>query len=98
VVDSNSGAVARFTHNAVVATYEYEIIEKNGKAEERYLAGGALVDSGDGQVQKSISLSPFCTWSLNLPAKLNAGVDVSQVKDVILSFGGKGLPTLSKKD
>lgn len=96
VVDPNSGTVSRFTHNAVVATYEYAIIEKNGKAEERYLAGGALVDSGDGQDQKSISLSPFCTWSLNLPAKLNAGVDVSQVKDVILSFGGKGMSMLSK--
>lgn len=94
VVDSKSPfTVFRFTHNPISAMYQYEVVvDKDGNKSEKHIAGGALVDVGDGHDQKSISLSPFCTWTLSLPSKFNVGVDVSQVQDVILSFGGKGLP------
>ncbi|KAG5986447.1 hypothetical protein E4U43_005505 [Claviceps pusilla] len=94
VVDPKSATnIFRFTHNPIMATYQYEVVKgDDGRDEEKYLAGGALVDTGDGNEQKSISLSPFCTWTMSLPAKFNVGVDLSQVSDVILSFGGKGLP------
>ncbi|KAG5979427.1 hypothetical protein E4U55_005174 [Claviceps digitariae] len=99
VVDPKSATnIFRFTHNPITATYQYELVKgDDGKDVEKYLAGGALVDTGDGHDQKSISLSPFCTWTLTLPAKFNVGVDVSQVKDVVLSWGGKGLPAASKR-
>ncbi|PLN82452.1 hypothetical protein BDW42DRAFT_166856 [Aspergillus taichungensis] len=94
VVDpKSSSTIFHFTHNPIEAAYKYEIIEHgNGHSEEHYLAGGALVNTEDGPGQKSISLSPFCTWSMSLPSEYNTGVDLSQVSDVILGFGGKGVP------
>ncbi|KAG5927175.1 hypothetical protein E4U42_002523 [Claviceps africana] len=99
VVDPKSATnIFRFTHNPIMATYQYELVRgDDGKDVERYIAGGALVDTGDGHDQKSISLSPFCTWTLSLPAKFNVGVDVSKIEDVVLSFGGKGSPASWKK-
>ncbi|KAG6010582.1 hypothetical protein E4U21_005935 [Claviceps maximensis] len=99
VVDPKSATnIFRFTHNPLTTTYQYELVKgDDGKDVEKYIAGGALVDMGDGHEQKSISLSPFCTWTMSLPAKFNVGVDVSQVKNVVLSFGGKGLPAASAK-
>jgi len=71
-----------FSHAPVTALYEYQI--SSGEC----LAGGKL-GGDDGEY---IGLSPFTTWTLELPAKFNHGLKLDDVDEIVINFSGRALP------
>lgn len=71
-----------FSHSAVTALYKYRI----GSGE--YIAGGKLGGDND----EYIGLSPFTTWTIEIPSKFNPGLKLDAVDEIVLSFSGRGLP------
>ncbi len=71
-----------FSHSAVTALYKYHITTGE------YIAGGMLGGDND----EYIGLSPFTTWTIEIPSKFNPGLNLGTVNEIVLSFSGRGLP------
>jgi hypothetical protein len=71
-----------FSHSAVTALYKYRISSGD------YIAGGKL----GGDNNEYIGLSPFTTWTIELPSKYNHGLKLDAVDEIVLIFSGRGLP------
>ncbi len=57
---------------------------KDGSTDFR--AGGNL---GGGSDDHRIGLSPFAAWTIELPPKYNAGLDLSGLTEITITFTGR---------
>jgi hypothetical protein len=71
-----------FSHSEVTALYTYEL--SSGKP----VAGGSL----GGEKDEYVGVSPFGSWTLELPEPFNPGLDLSHVREVTIRFSGRVLP------
>jgi hypothetical protein len=71
-----------FSHSQVTALYTYKI------SSGEYVAGGNL----GGEKDEYIGLSPFASWTLELPEMVNPGLSLDQVTEVKIRFSGRALP------
>lgn len=71
-----------FSHSEVTALYKYGL--QSGK----YIAGGNLGGDND----EYIGLSPFATWTIELPARFNPGLALGAADEISIAFSGRALP------
>ena len=71
-----------FSHSEVMALYEYYISSRD------HIAGGNLGGDND----EYIGLSPFTTWTIEIPPQFNHGLKLDEVDEIVLTFSGTGLP------
>jgi hypothetical protein len=86
-----AGAQSDFTHNQVLSVYEYKLVNGAPVA----IAGGSLGGDGTGGNQKRIALSPYATFTIELPATFNPGLNLAQVNQLEIHFSGYAVPRTS---
>jgi hypothetical protein len=78
-----------YTHNQVLSVFQYKF-DKDGKPE--VVAGGSLGGDVSGGNKKRIALSPFATFTVNVPEKYNAGSKLDNVQKIEIQFAGYAVP------
>ncbi len=87
ILRDQKGATMEFSHVYRLGEYSFET------ATGRRIGGGNL--GGDSDNKQYIGLSPFTAWTLRLKADHNPGLNLRQVKEITINFGGKYYPVLN---
>ncbi|MGZ8218117.1 hypothetical protein [Methylomagnum sp.] len=82
------GVRTDYTHRRVLSIYEYTITNGNLVT----VAGGSLGGDGTGGNPNRIALSPFASFTINIPPKYNPGIDISDLGGIEISFSGYASP------
>ncbi len=80
----------QYTHGQVLSVYQYRM--NNGKPETA--GGGAMGGDGTGGNKKRIALSPYATFTINVPEKYNPGVSIDKAESIEIHFAGYAVPPL----
>jgi len=89
MIDPSDG-VHHYTHNQVLSVYQYRMT--NGQPVTA--AGGSMGGDGTGGNKKRIALSPFATFTINVPEKYNPGVALDKTDSIEIHFSGYAVPPL----
>lgn len=82
-----------YTHNQVLSVYQYTM---NGGT-PKDVAGGSLGGDGTGDNKKRIALSPYATFTINIPEKYNKGAKLDKIDSIEIHFAGYAVPSLKFK-
>ncbi|HYC29393.1 MAG TPA: hypothetical protein VEB42_11260, partial [Chitinophagaceae bacterium] len=86
-----SDKVHDYTHNQVLSVYQYSI-DNTGRP--KTVAGGSMGGDGTGGNKKRIALSPYATFTMNVPEKYNKGASLQNAKSIEIHFAGYAVPPL----
>ncbi|MEO7211752.1 hypothetical protein [Mucilaginibacter sp.] len=84
-----AGKVKDFSHNRVSSVYQYDIVD--GKTHT--VAGGSLGGDTTGDNSKRIPLSPFATFTVNVPDRFNPEANLDNIDSIEIHFAGYASPT-----
>jgi len=77
-----------FTHNQVLSVYQYRM--DNGKPVT--MAGGSLGGDDTGDNSRRIALSPYATFTIAVPERLNPDVNLDGLESIEIHFAGFARP------